>query len=689
MSTLFQYAPLLPFTYVTLLLALALGVAVIAKLKRSAEFYWRGGLILLFTLYILHPVIINEIRQALPDKLLVVLDESPSQTIAARDKTAEKALARLKDLLTHQPNLDPVIIHAGLDGVSLKNENTSLFASLRDALMTIPTGQVAGTILITDGQVHDVPAELGMLEKIAPFHAILTGKKNEFDRKVSVVESPKYGLLNQDITVKIKVEDIGIAPQTPIVLNVSQDGKILDHYTVTAGAENSYTFKIPHAGQNVFEFSVAPEAGELTAVNNTAAVIVNGIRDRLRVLLVSGMPHTGERAWRDLLKSDPSIDLVHFTILRSPMSFDATPPREMALIAFPVDELFEKKINDFDLIIFDKYVQYGLLQQQYFLNIASFVKQGGAFLMAMGSDVSEQSIYATPLADILPVEPKPEDSSILTQSFLPRLTDIGKTHPVTGDLQTDKQPWGKWETQSDVIQTKGQALMSGINDRPLLILDKVSDGRVAVLTSDNIWLWSKNIDGGGPYTELLRRTAHWLMKEPELDENYIKAEVKGTVITVRMRDLSPELKTVKMTAPDGKEENIDLTVKEKGWTSAKVIALQNGIYRFANGEKTAFALVGTGLSEEFSDVHTTDEKLKPVVTKTKGAMIWYNETPDFTLRRIANKNGSFGGNGWMGLKENSAYSVGSVESAALIPEWLALFALFGGLVFVWWREGKK
>lgn len=718
MNAAFQWSPLLPYTLIALLAAGAILVIVLAAWKRVTDFYARGFLFIVLAFLLLNPVIINEVRQPLPNKLVIAVDESPSQNIANRNETAEKALSHIKELLVAMPDVEPVIIRGGQDPVSQKDQNTSLFAALRESLTTIPAGQVAGTILITDGQVHDVPEEIKPWEKLAPFHVVLTGKKNEFDRKVTIVEAPKYGLLSHDVTIRVKVDDIGRSPGFPITLGVRQDGQSVSQLTVTAGEVQEYTFRLDHPGQNVFEFSVAAEKHELTEINNTAAVIVNGVRDRLRVLLVSGRPHIGERAWRDLLKSDPSIDLVHFTILRSPSSFDSTPPQELSLIAFPVEELFENKIRDFDLIIFDKYAQYGLMQQQYFVNIASYVREGGAFLMAMGSDAPEQSLFSTALGEILPIEPKPPEQSILTGSYLPQLTDLGKAHPVTGDLQGNKNinsgrgaSWSAWLNQVDIDQTKGQVLMNGAQGRPLLLLDRVGDGRVAVLASDNIWMWSKGMDAsrpelktgapaarGGPYTELLRHVAHWLMKEPELEEDFIKAEAKGNVITVAARalpsaltgSLTPDAKSVTMTHPDGKDETISLLEQENGWVTARVLAGQNGIYRFSNGSKTAFAIVGTAVSEEFSDVHTTEARLKPLVNKTKGAMIWYSESPGFSLQKMNAGSGHFGGKDWLGLKNNSAYRVMNVESAPLLPSWLSLLIIFGGLLAVWWREsGKK
>ncbi len=692
MNAAFQWSPLLPYITIALLGAMAVIVVLIARLKRATDFYWRGLLFVVLGSLLLNPIVVSEVRQPLPDKLVIVLDESASEMIAKRNEAADKILDYIKTQLKTMPNVEPVIVRAGQDAVSLKNQNTSLFAALQDNLADIPLSQVAGTILITDGQVHDVPEDARPWEKLAPFHVILTGRKDEFDRKITVTEAPKYGMLSQDVTIKVRVDDIRKATGAgPAVLSVSQDGKPASQSTVTPGEEQSFTFKLDHPGQNVFEFSVPVEKNELTGINNTAAVIVNGVRDRLKVLLVSGRPHIGERAWRDLLKSDPSIDLVHFTILRSPGSFDAAPQKEMSLIAFPVEELFEKKIKDFDLIIFDKYAQYGLMQQQYFANIAAYVKDGGAFLMAMVSDQPEQSLFLTAVGDILPIEPKPPEQSIISGSYLPQLTDTGKTHPVTGDLQINdnNKPWGTWLTQVDVNQTKGQTLMTGNNGRPLLMLDKVGEGRVAVLTSDNIWMWSKGIDGGGPYTELLRHVAHWLMKEPELEDDFIKAEVRGNVITVSERKLTTDLKSVTLTRPDGKDETITLDTQGKGWVSAKVVADQNGIYRFNNGSKSAFAIIGTAVSAEFSDVHTTEDKLKPLVDKTHGTIIWYSETPHFSLTKVSAHQSSYGGHDWIGIKENSAYTVKNIVSTELIPNWLFLLIIFGGLLAVWARESGK
>src|SRR5262249_37588855 len=162
--------------------------------------------------------------------------------------------------------------------------------------------------------------------------------------------------------------------------------------------------------------------------NNRAVVSIDGVRDKLRVLLVSGEPHAGERTWRNLLKSDASVDLVHFTILRPPEKQDGTPINELSLIAFPTRELFQQKISEFQLIIVDRSARQGLLPLIYSNNIEKFGRDGGAVLTGAGPDyASPTSIWRTPLDGIPPAEPTGE---ITERSFQARLTEAGQRHPV-------------------------------------------------------------------------------------------------------------------------------------------------------------------------------------------------------------------------------------------------------------------
>ena len=160
----------------------------------------------------------------------------------------------------------------------------------------------------------------------------------------------------------------------------------------------------------MIELEVAPVEGEIAVDTNRAVVNIEGVRDKLRVLLVSGKPHPGERMWRNLLKSDANVDLVHFTILRPPeKGADGTPINELSLIAFPV-AVVRPQDQDFDLIIFDRYAQQSILPYVYLENIAKYVRDGGALLVLEGQGFSTPSgLYYSPLGDISPAEPSGND----------------------------------------------------------------------------------------------------------------------------------------------------------------------------------------------------------------------------------------------------------------------------------------
>ncbi len=156
------------------------------------------------------------------------------------------------------------------------------------------------------------------------------------------------------------------------------------------------------------------------------------MRDRLRVLLISGEPHVGERTWRRLLKADPAVDLVHFTILRPPEKDDLTPLNELALIAFPTRELFQDKIGEFDLIILDRFQNRGILPPPYLENIADYVRDGGALLMSVGPEFTgPASLDDTPLHDVLPAHPvrgpdgEADTGGVVDGAFRPLVTALG------------------------------------------------------------------------------------------------------------------------------------------------------------------------------------------------------------------------------------------------------------------------
>lgn len=674
-----------PLIFWPALVALAILGIFFALLAFRRRVYWARAVFLWLLCFILcGPSLVQETRKPLSGKVVIVVDDSASMNLEDRRAQSTAALAQIEQKLKEQ-GIDPVIAHA-----SSGDDSTKLFAALSQAAEAVPSGQGAGVVFITDGEVHDVPESLP--EKLGPLNVALAGASTAYDRRVTITEAPKYGILHQEITVTVTADEEGDAPVgTPaLTLRTRQDDSDEREYPAVAGKAQSFTFTLTHPGQNVFRFFVPAATGELTTANNTGAVVINAVRDRLRVLLVTGRPYEGGRAWRNLLKSDPAIDLVHFTILRSPFSMDPAPSREMALIPFPVDELFEKKIRDFDLIIFDKYSQggYDLLQQRYFANIASFVQDGGAFMAMIGPEAptnpvmpgeegqgtaAGKGLFDTPLASILPVSSL--RSPLSSIPFRPALTEAGKTHPITQDLslQASKVPsFGRWLSQlSTSAKADSKTLLTGTNDMPLLTIGEAGKGRVAALTSEDAWMWEKGVDGGGPYALLMRNIAHWLMKEPELEEGYIKAEAAGDAIAVSARKQEGG-NTVEMTDPSGGQQDIELKEGKSGWMIARVPAAASGLYSFSTGTHSAFVAIGGGEGEEFRRMTATEERLRPIVKKTGGDISWLEKEKDFTPK----------------LRKTKAYSVEGQKTSPLLPPWLELLVLLGSAFFVWWRESR-
>ena len=674
-----HFTPLVPEQWVITCAAIAGALLIIAALRRNKGFILRGICAAIFIVALIGPSLIREEREPVKDVAAIVLDQSPSQNIGARKDAAANALAALKSKLSNFANLDVRIVESDNDPLA---SQTKLFEPLDRALADISTGRRAGVIFLSDGQIHDAPKNISPND-YGPIHTLLTGKKDEKDRQLKIIQAPAYGIVGKNVTLKYKIEDTDNIGETNATVILDTHDGAPQTASVPIGEEQSVDLPITHAGQNIFELRVDGVDGELTLANNRAALAVNGVRDRLRVVLISGQPYTGARTWRDLLTSDPAIDLVHFTILREPEKFDATPQNELALIAFPFDELFEKKLYDFDLIIFDRYRANRILPQNYFTNIANYVQKGGALLVTGGPEfTSDESIFYTSLRDVLPAAPSDD---MIEKPFTPTLTDDGKKHPVTKDLPIPAGPWLRQATlQLQPDAQTSEILMNGADDKPLLILNRVGEGRVAQLASDQIWLWARGYEGGGPHAELLRRTIHWLMKEPELDEKALQIKTDKGEITIASQDYKQPNAPITVTHPDGTQETITLENSQK-----TIKADQLGVYAFqtADGQKQ-FAVMGDLNPPELSGVKTTPDIMAPLAKETGGGVLWLSDTPQPDVR-LYNKNaGAYAGNDWIALRSNNDYTVKGVNDTPLLPPWLAAIILIGAATIAWLREGR-
>jgi hypothetical protein len=683
-----SFSPLVPEYLLWTAAVIASAIAILIVIARSRGAVARTIALLLFVLALLNPSITREDRDLLTSVVAVVVDKSPSQEFGDRMKQTEEVRATLAERLGHMPGLEVRFVEAGqADG---ETDGTRLFAALSAALSDVPHDRVAGAILVTDGRVHDVPADPAALGFAAPLHALITGHKNERDRRVVLTAAPRFGIVGQTQAVTFRVEDQASGAATAAV-TVRRDGETIETRNVRVGASVSMNLQIPHAGPNIIEIEAAPLDGELTQINNRAVVSIDGVRDKLRVLLVSGEPHAGERTWRNLLKSDASVDLVHFTILRPPEKQDGTPINELSLIAFPTRELFQQKINDFQLIIFDRYARQGVLPIIYFDNIARYVRQGGAVLVAAGPDYASQtSIWRTPLDVILPAEPNGRTTDT---PFKARLTDLGKRHPVTRGLEGSEQDpphWSRWFRLVDTRAAKGTAVMQGPDNKPLLILSREGEGRVALLLSDHIWLWARGYEGGGPQIDLLRRLSHWLMKQPDLEEEALRLSVRGRDLTIQRQTMSDSVNEVTLTSPSGKERTVALSASEPGVWRSTLEVNELGLWRATDGTLNALANVGPPNPREFTEVTSSTQVLASLAHATGGDVVRVGDGSSVHIPRIlaVRSSDTFKGDDWLGLRIREASVARGIGVLPIFAGLIGLLLLIGSLAATWMREGR-
>jgi hypothetical protein len=648
--------------------------------------FFRAGAALALALAAFNPVLVQEEREPVKSTVAIIVDRSQSQLFDGRAAQTDAALSGLLERLGRFPQFEPRVLESK---AGEQDGETRLFETLSEALRDVPPSRVAGAIFITDGQIHDVPANAAAFGFSAPLHALISGRVDEVDRRISFSVAPRFGLVGKPIEMTFRVDDVGtIATGSNVVVRVN--GDVVSEQPALPGADQTVTITPPIAGRNIVEIEVATETGEITGTNNRAIAIVDGIRENLRVLLVSGEPHAGERTWRNLLKSDADVDLVHFTILRPPEKQDGTPINELSLIAFPTRELFVEKINEFDLIILDRYQNRNVLPLLYYDYIARYVEEGGALLVASGPEYAgELSLANTPLFPALPALPTGE---IVEKAFYPTLTDAGKRHPVTRNLEgSEVSPprWSRWFRQIAVGETAGVTVMSGADDAPLLVLNRVGKGRVAMLLSDQGWLWARGFEGGGPHVQLYRRTAHWLMGQPELEEERLVAEGDGKALVIRRQTMAKDAGVAEIVTPSGKTVEAPLIGDETGLFTARLETEETGLFQIANRDLTTLAQVGAVNTREYQAVVSTPDVIAPLAKTTGGTALRIAAATGVKLPNIVPVSGTAAsGADWLGLRPTNDTLLKSVSRQPLFAGFAGLAVLLLALGAAWWREGR-
>ena len=684
-----DWSPLLPLPIVITISVIAAAAAILALVVRQTGATLRALAVAFFILALLNPSFVREERERLKDVVAVVVDRSASQQLDKRAAQTDAVAETLTRRLSALPDVEIRQIEAresagGTDG-------TRLFSALQSGLADVPPERVAGAILVTDGVVHDVPDAAAALGFRAPVHGLVTGHTQERDRRIALIDTPRFGIVGKEQTIRVRVEDPGRTEPVRVLLR--RDGvQILDRRAMP-GEILRLPVRIEHGGTNVIEIEAEEAPGELTAFNNKAVIPVEGIREKLRVLLVSGQPHAGERTWRNILKSDANVDLVHFTILRPPEKQDGTPINELSLIAFPTRELFETKIAEFDLIIFDRYSNQSILPSVYFANIVRYVREGGAVLVAAGPEFAGRTgLSGTPLGAVMPARP---DGKIIERAFLAQVTNTGQRHPVTRALpgsEGAEPQWGEWLRQISADSRAGTTVMSGPDDKPLLILSRENKGRVALLLSDHVWLWAREFRGGGPHLDLLRRLGHWLMKEPDLEEEALRASAKGAVVTVERQTLADQTAPVTLTGPSGATQTVTLENAAPGIWRTTLEAKEAGLYRLTDGTLTAFVSVGPPNPREYQEVLSTAALLTPLAEATGGSVRRVADRPDDVPRVpsvVTLSGGSrFSGADFIAIRSTESSVVTGVGVTPIFLGFIGLLLLALSLLAAWLGEAR-
>ena len=686
------WSPLVPLPLIVALLVAAAVPLALSFFARARGATLRSLALAALATALFNPSILNEEREPLSDIALLVVDKSLSQEIGRRSATTDDAARRLATDVAKLPHTEvrTVVVRSG---ERKEEEGTRAFEALSRALADIPPERYAGAMMVTDGEVHDVPSTLRDRGYEGPLHALITGAKGETDRRLIVDRAPRFGIVGQPQTLTFRIEDQGASSASPsMAVTVTRDDGSQEQLTVAAGTPTDVTIDIKHGGRNYTELAVEPLAGEIALQNNRTVITTEGIRDRLQVLLVSGEPHPGERTWRNLLKADASVDLVHFTILRPPEKQDGTPVKELSLIAFPTRELFVEKLSQFDLVIFDRYERRGILPNVYLSNVVDYVQNGGAVLVASGPDfASPLSLYDTPLSSVLPATPA---GTVTVEPFKPEITVAGRRHPVTRDLpggSQDPPAWGRWFRVADTAgEPSGDIVMAGPQKKPLMILSRQGEGRVALMLSDQAWLWARGFEGGGPQTELLRRLAHWLMKEPELEEEALIGRQEGRNLIVERRTMADTAEPVTVTMPSGKTAKVALAEASPGLWRGTLTSAENGIHRLSDSKLNVVAALGEAGTKELEELIATDAKLAPLVAETRGGSYWLGREATARLPRLAKvaPGRSYGSAGTLGLKSNDAYRVRSIRELPLFGTLIGLAMLLLLASAMWYREGR-
>ena len=686
------FDPILQIKYIFIFSIFFILSIIICYFYKIKYIYIRALTFLAFLVFILNPQINKKHVEHHKDIVIVVSDLTQSIIETRKAKEVESIRKDISSQLKEIGNIEQINIKLNNNKkIEQNNANkieTSLFKEVNKVINSLNIERLSGIIIITDGQIHDFHNYNKLLSK-TPIHYILVGNKKEKDRILKTTNVPKFAVLGKKYEISINIKD------NTEKKNLKTDFYLNEQLVSTKYLSQNKTYKIllPELsiGKNILEIKTEESNIEISKLNNYQTHEIVGIQDKLKVMLISGEPNMGLRNLRNILNSDPNIELLHFTILRPPTKRDLTPVKELSLIPFPTQELFAADISKFNLIIFDQYGLQGILPPKYLDNISKFVLSGGALLDIVGKKhLTKDSLINSPIKQILPTIPL---ENISNKMFKPELTKVGKLHPITNKLKNNYQekPWGEWTNYTRSQLTSGKVLLHHKSD-PLLAVDYVGKGRVVQILSSDSWVWQKSLDNKGPLIELIRNIIQWLLKNPKLEENFINLNTENNIIKIKLNSISSGDISAKIVTPS--KEAIKLKLKDtgNGIFEGEFTSLERGKFQIIWKDKTKYFIIDDMNNKEVKEITSTDYKIKSFVEKnntfTKNFnIVWKNQSTLKVLKIYNNK--ILGGKNWIGIVEKKVPKIYENSKQKLF-NWYTIFMFLVFLVFLsWYKEGRN
>ena len=706
------FEPYFPIFFVVLISICFFILILSSIINKSSGIFLRLSLFILLIFLILKPGYRIEKMKNENDIVTFVIDKTKSQKISKRIEEIDIVFQKMLSELTKYKDLDilEIIIdnnkvtkrYGSLQEIinnSVREEvinkmtnSTEIINNLENNINEYPSQRVSSVFILTDGQIHDLKSNVAFEKFDVPIYFLLIGEQKVDDRKVSIISHPEFGYLDENINIQVIANDFKSDEKATLELSIHNGIKLEKKIIVKNNEVNNIKLKLKRHGPNFIKVSTPKRDGELSELNNSQLINISGVRKKLRVLLISGAPYMGTRVWRNFLKSDTSVELIHMTVLRPPEKNDNTPLDELSLIPFPIKELFEEKLDNFQLIIFDNFEGKKVLTPLYFQNLIRFVDEGGAILEITGPAYnSKSSLFRTEIGRILPGIPS---GKVIRKEFKPRLTNLGKKHPITDSLFKNNFEYGSWFEMNDILEvdSDSQVLLSGLNNKPLLAVKKVNNGRVAQIYSHNIWLWSKTESNkGGPYNQLIKNLAHWLMKEPTLEENKLKLKVLNDSILIEKSFLiDPKSEKLNLTIidPDGKKYKRNLIKTENKYTTAFRFK-KNGFYLIYDGDNEKGIFTNNQDKKEFQDFHLTDKiinetEISNVFTKA----VWVSDYNYPSFKESSKVNASYINDKVFYLLRNKNSYIEELENKQIFNPLIVLLIIMVLFYFCWKEESK-